>query len=116
MTKQELEQLYLGRKVHVIIRDPYHPVDAIGFVDMIDDACQIHGTWGGLAVVLPEDSIELVHNYKVEITETLQRVVEVEASSAHDALEKVKDQYRNEEVVLDSTDFIGNDFQVLGTK
>lgn len=58
--KQELIKQYLNKRVHVIIRDPYHPIDAIGYVNHIDDMCNIHGTWGGLAVVLPEDSIEVI--------------------------------------------------------
>ena len=50
---------------------------------------------------------------KVEITEALQRVIEVEASNGKEALEKAKEMYRNEEVVLDYNDFVENNFQVL---
>lgn len=60
MTKEELMCKFLGKKVHVIIRDEYHPIDVDGYVTLVDDACHIHGTWGGLSVVLPEDSIELL--------------------------------------------------------
>lgn len=49
--------------------------------------------------------------YKIEITETLQRVVEVEAESENEAMDLVKEQYRNCDIVLDSTDFIGNEFE-----
>ncbi len=44
--------------------------------------------------------------YQVEITETLQRVVEVEAESEQEAIFMVDDQYREEEIVLDSADFM----------
>ena len=35
--------------------------------------------------------------YKIEITETLQRQIEVEASSKEEALKKIKEQYQNQE-------------------
>jgi len=50
---------------------------------------------------------------KVEITETLQRTVEVKAENGRDAIEKVKDMYRNEDIVLSSEDFIDSNFQVI---
>lgn len=45
--------------------------------------------------------------FKTEITETLQRTIEVEAENEEDALRKVKKMYKNEEIVLDSSDFVG---------
>ena len=51
--------------------------------------------------------------FVVEITETLQRQVEVEASDEKEALNKVMDMYNEEEIVLDYVDFVGNDFQVI---
>ena len=45
--------------------------------------------------------------FKTEITETLQRTIEVEADNEGDALRKVKEMYKNEEIVLDSSDFVG---------
>ena len=45
--------------------------------------------------------------FKTEITETLQRTIEVEAENERDALQKVKEMYKNEEIVLDSSDFVG---------
>ena len=44
--------------------------------------------------------------YQVEITETFQRIIEVEAESKQDAIFMVDDQYREEEIVLDDADFI----------
>lgn len=50
--------------------------------------------------------------YKVEVTETLQRIVEVKANSKEDAIEKVIEMYGNEEIVLDWQDFVGNEFEI----
>lgn len=60
LTKKQLESVYLNKKVHVIIRDPFHPIDADGIVTSVDDACQLHGTWGSLAAILPYDWVNLV--------------------------------------------------------
>lgn len=44
--------------------------------------------------------------YKIMITETLQREIEVEADSFDKAMEKVEIMYDNSEIVLDSEDFV----------
>ncbi len=44
--------------------------------------------------------------FKVEITETLQRVVEVSANSVDEAISKVHKAYCEEDIVLDSNDHI----------
>lgn len=44
--------------------------------------------------------------YKIEITETLQRVVEVEADNLRDAVIDVGTQYGSGEIVLTEEDFI----------
>lgn len=44
--------------------------------------------------------------FKIEITETLQKVIEVSASSLDEALEIIKNKYNNGEIVLDSNDYI----------
>jgi len=44
--------------------------------------------------------------YKVEITETLQRTVEIEATSAGEAVQKIRKQYNEEEIVLSENDFV----------
>lgn len=43
--------------------------------------------------------------YKVNVEELLSRIVEVEADSDEEAEEKVREMYRNEEIVLDASDF-----------
>ncbi|MGE5495547.1 MAG: DpnD/PcfM family protein [Burkholderiales bacterium] len=51
-------------------------------------------------------------NYSVEITETLQRVIDVDADSPDDAIEKVRKQYLNQEIVLDSSDYVDTDISL----
>lgn len=51
--------------------------------------------------------------FTVEITETLQRQIEVEASDRDEAISKVEEMYRDEEVVLDSGDYIDTEFNII---
>lgn len=44
--------------------------------------------------------------YKIEITETLQRQIEVEAASREEAERIVKEKYESEEIVLSSEDHV----------
>jgi hypothetical protein len=48
--------------------------------------------------------------YKVTITETSKKVVEVEADSLADAEEIAEDKWNHSEYVLDADNFIGADF------
>ena len=52
--------------------------------------------------------------YKLELVETLSRIVEVEAESYEEALEKLEDDYNNQRIILDSNDFVGHD--ILGNE
>lgn len=52
--------------------------------------------------------------YDVEITETLQRTVSVEAASREEAERIVTEAWNDEVYVLDSTDFIDVDFKTVG--
>lgn len=52
--------------------------------------------------------------FDVEITETLQRTVSVEAVSQEEAEKIVTEAWNNEDYVLDSTDFVGVDFKTVG--
>lgn len=45
--------------------------------------------------------------YKIKVQETLERIVEIEASSIDEARDKVEEMYNNEEIVLDYSDFVG---------
>ncbi len=54
--------------------------------------------------------------YLVEITETLQKQITITASSRDEAEQKVKEKYRNEEIVLDENDYVDTVFTVLKEK
>lgn len=56
---EAMREKYEGRKVHVIINDPYHPIDAWGVVIRVDDMGQLHGTWGSLAAIPGVDYVGL---------------------------------------------------------
>lgn len=45
--------------------------------------------------------------YHVEVTETLSRIVRIDASSPQEAIEKVREMYRKEEIVLGADDLVG---------
>lgn len=45
--------------------------------------------------------------FKIEITETLQKIVEVEAESLSEAITSVGQDYSKGEIVLYDTDFVG---------
>ena len=63
MTENELHNLklkYLNKLVFVVIQDEFHPIAAKGRVEYIDDAGQLHGTWGSLAAIPGVDRIELL--------------------------------------------------------
>lgn len=49
-------------------------------------------------------------NFKIEIQETLARDIEVKADSYEEALEKVKDQYYESDIVLYADDFVRVEF------
>ena len=51
--------------------------------------------------------------YKVEITEMLQKIIEVEASSEEEAYKLIKQKYINEEIVLDDTNYIETKINVI---
>lgn len=50
--------------------------------------------------------------YKVEITETLKKVVEVDAETPSQAKEIVRGKYYNDELILDSDNHTDTDFWV----
>ena len=49
--------------------------------------------------------------YKIEIIETLSRIIEVEAESVADAIDEIEDRYYAEDIVLDSDDYCGTEFK-----
>ena len=56
----------------------------------------------------------MTKEYKVLITETLQKTVIVEAESEAEAHTRVSDAWKNAEYILDSDNFQGVEFHVLG--
>ena len=50
---------------------------------------------------------------QIEIVETLNNIVEVNAENEQEALSKVRDMYRNEEVILYADDFIDTKFNIF---
>ena len=54
-----------------------------------------------------------MNKYTIEITETLKKTVTIQAETASDAYDLVENMYNNEEIVLDSTDYAGVDYQIV---
>ncbi len=52
--------------------------------------------------------------FQIEIVETISNIVEVVAENEQEALLKVQEMYRNEEVILDSEDYIDTKFNIFG--
>ena len=50
--------------------------------------------------------------YRIEVREVLSRIVETEAENADDAVEMVRQMYRNCEIVLDASDYQETDIDV----
>jgi len=50
--------------------------------------------------------------FKIEIQEFLSRIIEVEAETKDEAISKVRELYRNEEIVLDSDDYVTTEIEI----
>ena len=46
-----------------------------------------------------------MNTYEIEIEEVMQRRVKIDAENEEEAIKKVKEKYKNEEIVLDYNDF-----------
>ena len=51
--------------------------------------------------------------FHIEVTETLSRIIKVDAKDAQSALLSVQALYQNEEVILGSEDYRNTEFEVL---
>ena len=51
--------------------------------------------------------------FQIEISETLSRIVSVDANDIDEAIQKVREQYYQSDIVLDSEDFISVDFNEI---
>jgi len=49
--------------------------------------------------------------FKIEITETLTRIIEVEAECLDDAVVIAGQQYKDEDIVLDSSDMVTSEIK-----
>ncbi len=50
--------------------------------------------------------------YRIEIAETLSRTVEMEADCEADAIDKVRQKYRNCEIILNASDYVKTEISV----
>ena len=50
-------------------------------------------------------------SFKIETEETLSRIVEIEAPSAQEAIDKARAMYRAEQIVLDADDWVGTEIE-----
>jgi len=61
-----LQQKFLNKTIKIISLDDYYAADEYagrtGKVTFIDDIGQLHGTWGGIAVIPEKDIIEIIEN------------------------------------------------------
>ena len=55
-------------------------------------------------------------NYDIEVEEILRRVVNVKANNIDEAIEIVSDKWNDEEIVLDSSDFVESSINNLYSK
>lgn len=53
-----------------------------------------------------------MEKYKVEIKETLCRIVETEAASQEAALQQIKRQYKDSQIVLTANDYVDTDVNI----
>lgn len=54
-----------------------------------------------------------METFRIEIKETLSRIIEIEANSEEEAFSLVRNQYHNEVIVLDADDYIDTEFLIL---
>ena len=50
--------------------------------------------------------------FRVEITEILSRIVELEADNEEDAVDIVRRKYRSCDIILDSSDYVDTEISV----
>ena len=49
--------------------------------------------------------------HKIETEETLSRIIEILAPSAQEAIDKAREMYRTEQIVLDADDWVGREIE-----
>ena len=58
-------------------------------------------------------SLDSLRKFKVTITETLKRTVEIEAEDQHDAEQIVSDNWYNSKYILGAGDFVDVEFEAV---
>ena len=62
-TNEETPEVKVGDTIHIVsMKDEPRYTDKEGVVDHIDAIGQLHGTWGGLAVIPGEDEFYVVED------------------------------------------------------
>ena len=51
-----------------------------------------------------------METFKIEVKETLSRIIAIEANSADEAFSKIQDLYKKEKIVLDADDYVETEF------
>lgn len=51
--------------------------------------------------------------YNIEIIETLNRIIEIEAKDENEGLNIVQQKYRNSEIVLSADDYVDTSFNII---
>ena len=51
-------------------------------------------------------------NYKIEIKETLSRIIDIEADNENEAILKAKAEYRKQNIILDDSDYIDTEINI----
>lgn len=54
-----------------------------------------------------------METFKIEVKEILSRIIEIEANSNEEALLKIEDLYKKQEIVLDANDFVATEFHKI---
>ena len=60
---------------------------------------------------LDDTTMTTMTSFKIETEETLSRIVEIEAPSAQEAIDKAREMYRAEQIVLDADDWVGREIE-----
>ncbi|MDD3922550.1 MAG: DpnD/PcfM family protein [Endomicrobiaceae bacterium] len=51
-----------------------------------------------------------MQTFKIEIQETLSKIVDIEADSIEEALQIAESKYKEEKIILDSSNYVDTDF------
>ena len=51
-------------------------------------------------------------NYKIEIKETLSRIIDIEADNENEAIIKAKTEYGNQNIILDDSNYIDTEINI----